>query len=71
MYCVYNERVTSRDIITRLKANGWELANVRGSHHQYKHPQQSGRVTVPHPKKDFPRGTLRSIFRQAGWPWPP
>ncbi|MES2705891.1 MAG: type II toxin-antitoxin system HicA family toxin [Verrucomicrobiota bacterium] len=26
---------------------------------------------MPHPKKDFPKGTLRSIFTQAGWPWPP
>ncbi|MEO5917666.1 MAG: type II toxin-antitoxin system HicA family toxin [Luteolibacter sp.] len=63
--------VTSRDIIARLKAGGWVLANVRGSHHQYKHPEQVGRVTVPHPKKDFPKGTLRSIFTQAGWQWPP
>jgi predicted RNA binding protein YcfA (HicA-like mRNA interferase family) len=45
--------VTSREIIARLKADGWELVNVRGSHHQYKHFQQSGRVTVPHPKKIF------------------
>jgi len=63
--------VTSRDIISRLKAEGWEIVNIRGSHHQYKHLQRGGRVTVPHPKKDFPRGTLRSIFQQAEWPWPP
>ncbi|MFO0403632.1 MAG: type II toxin-antitoxin system HicA family toxin, partial [Alphaproteobacteria bacterium] len=25
-----------------------------------------GRVTVPHPKRDLPLGTLRSIARQAG-----
>jgi len=24
-------------------------------------------VTVPHPKKDIPTGTLRSIERQAGF----
>jgi predicted RNA binding protein YcfA (HicA-like mRNA interferase family) len=68
---VYLLLVTSRDIISRLKADGWELVNVRGSHHQYKHPLREGRVTVPHPKKDFPKGTLRSIFKQAGWKWPP
>jgi len=28
-----------------------------------------GKVTVPHPKKDLAIGTLRSIFRQAGWEW--
>ncbi|EGV27796.1 hypothetical protein ThidrDRAFT_4402 [Thiorhodococcus drewsii AZ1] len=26
-------------------------------------------MTVPHPKADIPLPTLRSIHRQAGWPW--
>jgi predicted RNA binding protein YcfA (HicA-like mRNA interferase family) len=63
--------VTSRDIIDRLRVEGWILVNVRGSHHQYKRPGAGGRVTVPHPKKDLPKGTLRNIFRQADWAWPP
>ncbi|MCO6524639.1 MAG: type II toxin-antitoxin system HicA family toxin [Candidatus Schmidhempelia sp.] len=25
-----------------------------------------GRVTVPHPKKDLPIGTVKNIFKQAG-----
>ncbi|MES9901938.1 MAG: type II toxin-antitoxin system HicA family toxin, partial [Sedimenticola sp.] len=25
------------------------------------------KVTLPHPKKDLPIGTLRSIYRQTGW----
>jgi predicted RNA binding protein YcfA (HicA-like mRNA interferase family) len=24
---------------------------------------------VPHPRKDMVIGTLRSIYRQAGWTW--
>ena len=63
VYHVYDVAVTSRDIISRLKADGWILVHTRGSHHQFKHPDRSGRVTVPHPKKDLPKGTLRSIFR--------
>ncbi|TAJ77265.1 MAG: type II toxin-antitoxin system HicA family toxin [Gallionellaceae bacterium] len=35
----------------------------------YKHPTKSGRVTVPHPRKDTPLATLRSIYRQAGLDW--
>jgi predicted RNA binding protein YcfA (HicA-like mRNA interferase family) len=31
------------------------------------HPDRPGLVTVPHPKKQLPTGTLKSIFRQAGW----
>lgn len=59
----------SREVIAKLKADGWELVHIRGSHQQFKHPTKLGRVTVPHPKKDLPKGTLRSIYRQAGWEW--
>ncbi|MCC6607418.1 MAG: type II toxin-antitoxin system HicA family toxin [Anaerolineae bacterium] len=61
----------SRDVINRLYEDGWILIHIKGSHYQFKHPEKAGRVTVPHPKRDLPRGTLRSIFRQAGWEWPP
>ncbi len=58
--------VRSRDILKRLKADGWyEVAHV-GSHVQFKHPTKPGRVTVPHPKRDLPIGTVRSIEKQAG-----
>lgn len=40
---------------------------TKGSHRQYKHPERPGLVTVPHPKRDLPIGTLRSIYKQAGW----
>jgi predicted RNA binding protein YcfA (HicA-like mRNA interferase family) len=33
---------------------------------QFKHPSKPGRVTVVHPSKDIPMGTLRSIEKQAG-----
>lgn len=56
----------SADIISALKADGWEQVAQKGSHVQFKHPTKPGRVTVPHPKKDIPIGTLRSIEKQAG-----
>ncbi|MGH9588932.1 MAG: type II toxin-antitoxin system HicA family toxin [Terracidiphilus sp.] len=56
----------SREIVKRLKADGWfEVAQV-GSHKQFKHPEKSGRVTVPWPRKDVPTGTILSIEKQAG-----
>ena len=61
--------MSSRRIIRRLVADGWMLRNTRGSHHQFVHPDKPGRVTVKHPSKDIPIGTLRSIHRQAGWRW--
>ncbi|NOQ64964.1 MAG: addiction module toxin, HicA family [Methyloprofundus sp.] len=57
----------SRDIIKRLKRDGWVLHHVKGDHHQFKHPKKSAKVTVPHPNKDIAIGTLKSIYRQAGW----
>ena len=56
----------SGDIIKRLKADGWFLVHVVGSHHQFKHHTKIGKVTVPHPKKDLPLPTLNSILKQAG-----
>jgi predicted RNA binding protein YcfA (HicA-like mRNA interferase family) len=57
----------SKQIIRRLEADGWRLARVKGSHHQFRHPDKSGLVTVKHPDQDIPAGTLASIARQAGW----
>ncbi len=57
---------SSREVIQRLKADGWYEVNCEGDHHQFKHPNKKGRVTVPHPRKDIPIKTLRSIEKQAG-----
>lgn len=55
----------SRLIVKRLRAEGYELVGSKGSHHKFR----KGAVTivVPHPKKDLPLGTARSIARAAGW----
>lgn len=58
----------SREIIKRLKSEGWTLVRVRGSHHHFR--RGAGFVTVVHPSKDISIGTLRNIYRQAGWHWP-
>ncbi|MDP3853604.1 type II toxin-antitoxin system HicA family toxin [Phenylobacterium sp.] len=58
--------MNSRDIISAIEAAGWVKVTQKGSHVQFKHPEKTGRVTVPHPKKDLPVGTLRSIERQSG-----
>ena len=57
--------MNSKDIIKRLQADGWFLVAAAGSHHQFKHPVKKGRVTVPHPKKDLPKGTAANILKQA------
>lgn len=55
-----------RNVIRILHDDGWVLIATRGSHRQFKHPQKSGRVTVPgKANDDLARGTLKSIFKQA------
>ena len=58
--------MNSRALIAELIAEGWILIRVTGSHHHFHHPIKSGLVTVPHPKKDLPVGTVKSFRRQAG-----
>ncbi len=58
--------MNSSQVIKLLKANGWFLVHTVGSHHQFRHPTKSGKVTVPHPKKGLPLPTVRSIMKQAG-----
>lgn len=56
----------SADIIAALIADGWSEVARKGSHVQFKHPHKRGRVTVPHPARDVPIGTLKSIEKQSG-----
>jgi len=60
--------MNSREVIKALEDDGWyEVKLTSGSsHRQFKHATKKGRVTVKHPAKDFPIGTLKSIERQSG-----
>lgn len=58
--------ISSREVIKKLKADGWYQANVVGDHFQYKHETRKGRVTVRHPVKDLSLNDVRSIERQSG-----
>ena len=56
--------MTSKDFLKVLKKLGWYEVNQVGSHKQFKHDEVKGRVTLPHPKKDFSIGTQKSILKQ-------
>ena len=60
------KRYSSREVISRLEADGWFEVNQVGSHKQFKHPTKKGKVTVNHPVKDMDAKTLKSIERQSG-----
>ena len=56
----------SRKLIKLLEEDGWVRIGITGSHHHFKHPTKPGKVTVPHPRKDIPTGTVRSLLKQFG-----
>ncbi len=70
MYSVYiswrdGGSLKSSELIKLLEKNGWVLDRIKGSHHQFTHPNFSFVVTVPHPRKDLTKGTLNQILKSA------
>ena len=58
-------RLGSAEIIRVLENHGFHFISQRGSH--VKMRNAAGRtVIVPHPKREIPIGTTRSIIRQSG-----
>lgn len=57
--------MTSAQLIKRMLKAGWVLRGAKGSHHVYVHPERSGHVTVPHPRKDLGTGLLRKLPKQT------
>ena len=60
--------MTSAEVIRILTEDGWEYVGTSGSHWHFKHPAKPGKVTVPHPRREVPIGTLWSVWKQAGLP---
>jgi predicted RNA binding protein YcfA (HicA-like mRNA interferase family) len=61
--------VKAREVLRKLREDGWMFVRQRGSHHHYAHPWKPGTVTVSYTQEgdEIPMRTLRSIERQAGW----
>lgn len=60
--------LTVRDMVAKLKRNGWFEVRQAGSHRQFHHPTKSGTVTVPgEDHKTLKPGTENNIRKQAGW----
>ena len=56
-----------REVIRMIEKDGWYHVGTRGSHHQFKHPQKAGRVTIAGKSSDdLAPGTLNSVLKQAG-----
>lgn len=59
------KRLSSGEVVRVLVGHGFAFVTQRGSHAKYRNP--AGRIViVPHPRKQLPIGTTRSIIRQSG-----
>lgn len=54
-----------RELIVRLKRNGFVFIRQSGSHAIYKKPGHKI-IVVPLHSKDIPKGTLHGILKDAG-----
>jgi predicted RNA binding protein YcfA (HicA-like mRNA interferase family) len=61
------KRIPSAEFIAILTVHGFEFVSQRGSHAKYR-DANGHTVIIPHPRKDIPVGTLRSMIRQSGLP---
>jgi predicted RNA binding protein YcfA (HicA-like mRNA interferase family) len=57
--------MTFADLIRLLKAHGFHVVSIRGSHHKLRNAADVT-VIVPHPKKELGRGLVAAIKKQAG-----
>lgn len=55
-----------REVERIIKRDGWYQVKQKGSHHQYKHPIKSGKVTIPEHGSDINIDIVKSIMKQAG-----
>lgn len=63
--------LTAEEVERILKAHGYELSRIKGSHFIWKNTAKGHAVPVPHHGKDtIPQGTLNALFRACGIPRP-
>ena len=56
-----------REVEKMILQDGWYEVKQDGSHHQYKHPTKTGKVTIPeHKGMDINSTVVKSILKQAG-----
>ena len=57
-----------KEVVRRLLADGWIERKGKGDHRNFK-KLGFGVVTIDTGVREIPIGTLRNIYRVAGWRW--
>jgi predicted RNA binding protein YcfA (HicA-like mRNA interferase family) len=59
------QTVPTRDVVARLRREGWKDESGRGSHLLFK--KDGITVSVPTSKKEIAKGTYNKIAKLTGW----
>ncbi len=58
--------ISGKTLCKIVERNGWELKRVTGSHHIYTREGVNVILAIPvHSNRDLPKGTLKSIMKDA------
>ena len=58
--------ISGKDLCKILEKKGWQLKDIKGSHHVYMKTGRKERISVPvHGNRDLKIGLLRAVMRIA------
>jgi predicted RNA binding protein YcfA (HicA-like mRNA interferase family) len=58
--------ITGKELCKMLEKKGWQLKNIKGSHHVYMKSGRRERISVPvHSNKDLKIGLLKAVMKIA------
>ncbi|CAH1671966.1 type II toxin-antitoxin system HicA family toxin [Chelatococcus asaccharovorans] len=60
---------TPEEVRKRLLADGWTERKGKGDHRNFNKTGIRAVITVDMGARAVPTGTLRNIYRNAGWQW--
>jgi predicted RNA binding protein YcfA (HicA-like mRNA interferase family) len=58
--------VKFKELEKRIKAVGWHLDRVEGSHHHYEHPKKPDLISIPRHTGDMKPWIVHSVLKKAG-----
>jgi predicted RNA binding protein YcfA (HicA-like mRNA interferase family) len=59
--------MNGKQVIAKLKQEGWVLIRIQGSHHIMKNSELNKKIPVPvHGSKDIEIGLIKAIEKQTG-----
>ena len=58
--------MTGKELLKKLRKDGWLVDRVNGSHHIMTHPLKPGKPSIPVQDKELGTGLLNDVLKKAG-----